>query len=331
MLNSKFNKILRFIQNKNVLVLTHQLVDIDALACFICFKYLISKLKYNRVYFHISTPTKSTKEFFSLWSEKFGINKIIEDLPYPSEIDALIVLDTNNLDHIIVPDSETNDLKTKPIIFIDHHSIPTLNKEDYNMLSIIDDRFNSTSEIIYELIKHYNFKIPIPYIYLIVAGIITDTSFFKHANKEVFQRLGFLLENDVNYQEIVDLLDHEITFSEKIAQIKGVQRVQLYRMGDRLVGISHVSNFRARIAANLLNLGFDVSIVYSKLKKGNYITARAKKYVCLETGLHLGKLLGQISNGKGGGHDGAATVFIETSIEDKLAELIELIQEILIK
>ena len=331
MLISKFEKILQFIQNKNVLVLTHQLVDVDALASMICFKFLMKELKQDKVCFHFSTLTKSAKEFFSRLSERFGdfdLNDNLLDLP---EFDVLIVLDTNNLEHVILPDIKERNFLIKPLIFIDHHLMTKSTKEECNLLSIIDEEHNSTSEIIYEFLTHYIVEIPLQYIYLIVAGIITDTGFFKHANKGVFRVLARLLEKDGDYQEIVSFLDHNKDISEKIAQIKGTQRVKLYRIQDKLVGISHVSNFRAKVAASLLNLGFDVAIVYSKLKKGSFITARAKKYVCLETGLNLGDLIKKISNGRGGGHDGAASAFIEINLEDKLSELLALIQEILIR
>ena len=331
MLYSKFEKILDFIQNKNTLVLTHHLLDIDALASIISFKYLTTQLKLNRIYFYFSSLTRSTNDFFSLFNEKFGEINVKANEFDLEEIEVCLILDANNFDQVDLPSIDNKQILTKPIIFIDHHSIPILSRKSLNKLSIIEEQYNSTSEIIFELFKHYDFEIPIPYVYLIVAGIITDTGFFKHANTQVFQRLESLLENNVNYQDIIGLLDHKKNLSEKIAQIKGAQRVKLYRMQDVLVGISHVSNFRAKVATSLLKLGLDVSIVYSKLKKGNFITARAKKHICLEYGLNLGKLLEKISEGRGGGHDGAASVFIEVDLEEKLEELIKLIQEILIK
>jgi nanoRNase/pAp phosphatase (c-di-AMP/oligoRNAs hydrolase) len=331
MLSSKFEKILDFINNKKTLVLTHNLLDIDALASIISFKYLITKLELNGFYFHLSSLTKSTKDFFSLFTDKFGDFNVQDRIIDLKEIEVFIILDTNNLDQVEVPSIENKSLINKSIIFIDHHSFPILKNESQNKLNIIEDKYNSTSEIIFELFKHYNFKIPIPYIYLIAAGIISDTGFFKHANTRVFRGLASLLENKVNYQEIVGLLDHKKDLSEKIAQIKGAQRIKLYRMRDILVGVSHVSNFRAKVATNLLKLGLDISIVYSKLKKGNFITARAKKHICLETGLHLGKLLEIISDGRGGGHDGAASVFFDEGIDEKLEDLLKLIQEILIR
>lgn len=331
MLSSKFEKILDFIQNKKTLVLTHHLLDIDALASIISFKYLTIKLKLDRIYFYFSSLTKSTTDFFSLFNEKFGDFNINDKEIDLEEIEVFLILDANNFDQVDMPNIENKLILNKPIICIDHHTIPVISKESLDKLSIIEENYNSTSEIIFELFKHYNFEIPIPYVYLIVAGIISDTGFFKHANSQVFHRLASLLENNVNYQDVISLLDHNVDLSEKIAQIKGAQRIKLYRMKDKLVGISHVSNFRARVATNLLKLGLDVSIVYSKSKKGNFITTRAKKHICLEYGLHLGKILEKISEGRGGGHDGAASVFIEVDIEEKLEELLNLIQEILIR
>jgi nanoRNase/pAp phosphatase (c-di-AMP/oligoRNAs hydrolase) len=331
MLHTKFEKILDFIKNKNTLVLTHHLLDIDALASILSFKYLTTQMKLDRIYFYFTSLTRSTTEFFLHFNEKFGeINVKTNDIDL-EKIEVFLILDVNNYDQVDTPDIENKQILTKPTIFIDHHSIPTSSRRSLNKLSIIEEKYNSTSEVIFELLKHYNFKIPIQYVYLIIAGIVSDTGFFKHANNQVFQRLTNLLENNVNYQDVIGLLDHKVDLSEKIAQIKGAQRVKLYRMQDKLVGISHVSNFRAKVATNLLNLGLDVSIVYSKLKKGNFITARAKKHICLEYGLHLGKLLEKISEGRGGGHDGAASVFIEVDLEEKLEELLKLIQEILIK
>ena len=331
MLSSKFEKILNFIHDKKTLVLTHHLLDIDALASIISLKYLTYELRLDKIYFYISSLTKSTSDFFSLLIAKFGEFNVQDRMIDINEIEVILILDTNNINQVNGPYVKIEQLITKPVIFIDHHSIPIINKKNLNKLSIIEDEYNSTSEIIFELFKHYNLEIPIPYIYLIVAGIISDTGFFKHANARVFQRLASLLENKVIYQEIVGLLDHKKDLSEKIAQIKGAQRLELYRMQDTLVGISHVSNFRAKVAANLLKLGLDISIVYSKSKKGNFITVRAKKHICLDYGLHLGKLLEKISDGRGGGHDGAASVFLEVSLEEKLEELLKLIQEILIK
>ncbi|KKN36690.1 hypothetical protein LCGC14_0771240, partial [marine sediment metagenome] len=152
-----------------------------------------------------------------------------------------------------------------------------------------------------------------------IAAILTDSGFFKHGDNNTIRNVSKLLNDEINFQDILRLLDYEIDVSEKIAKIKGLQRVQLIREGDYLIGITNVSSYGATISSMLMKVGFDISFVYSEEKNGSRINARAKRSVCLKTGLHLGKILGEIANefrGSGGGHDGAASINseIEASI-----------------
>ena len=79
-----------------------------------------------------------------------------------------------------------------------------------------------------------------------------------------------------------------------------------------------------------ITLGFDVAIVLSKEVNQNRINTRAQKSVCLNTGLHLGKILEEISckyNGNGGGHDGAATLTSTLESDTIITQIIEKIKQ----
>jgi len=80
----------------------------------------------------------------------------------------------------------------------------------------------------------------------------------------------------------------------------------------------------------LTNVGFDIGIVVSEDKSSYRITTRAKKQICLRTGLHLGKIISEIKNVNGGGHDGAATLNGRNDVEESLNQLIDKIKETLI-
>ena len=72
--------------------------------------------------------------------------------------------------------------------------------------------------------------------------------------------------------------------------------------------------------------------MYSKKKSDERISARASKKVCIETGLHLGKILEELSKnygGNGGGHDGAAGFNHSKDIETILDDFIIKIKQIL--
>ncbi|MFX1289114.1 MAG: hypothetical protein ACFFFY_11220, partial [Promethearchaeota archaeon] len=80
----------------------------------------------------------------------------------------------------------------------------------------------------------------------------------------------------------------------------------------------------------LTKIGFDIGIVVSEEKSEYRITTRAKKHICLKTGLHLGKIITEINNVNGGGHDGAATLNVRVGLDNILNQLIDKIKETLI-
>jgi len=161
------------------------------------------------------------------------------------------------------------------------------------------------------MFEYFNLNLPLPYRYLLISAILTDSGNFKYGNNDTIIRVSKLLDNQVDYQEILSILKNNTEIPEKIAKIKGLQRAQLLRLGDWLIGITNVGSYEANVANTLIQIGFDIGIVYSIKKSKFRISTRATKYVCLKTGLHLGKVLEEVSNEfkvSGGGHDGAASL-----------------------
>jgi nanoRNase/pAp phosphatase (c-di-AMP/oligoRNAs hydrolase) len=181
-----------------------------------------------------------------------------------------------------------------------------------------------------ELFDDCNIELPIPYKYLLVSAILTDSGFLKYGNTGTIKSLNHILQDQLEIQDVIPLLEREIDISEKIARIKALQRVKLIRINNWLIGISHLSSFSASAASTLTKVGFDIGIVVSEDKSDYRITTRAKKQVCLKTGLHLGKIINKINNVNGGGHDGAATFNGKNDVEESLNQLIDKIKETLI-
>ncbi len=309
---SKFKAFLSFLKNKKIIITTHELTDLDGLiSCFALnyFLNLFLKTQQNTICF--SKISKSTKNFIEKSSEKFPeIDFTLNRKADFSKFDICLVLDTNNIDQI----KFKNELIVSkiPFIFIDHH---LKHKKTINgnlpSLNLIFEEFSSTTEIVLELFNVFNIEISIPLKTLMIAAILTDSGFFQHGDNRTIKNVSTLLDDKLNFQDVRSLLKYDVDISEKIAKIKGMQRVELIREGDYLVGVTNVSSYGASIASMLIKTGFDISIVYSNEKKVFKINARAKKEICLKTGLHLGKVLEEISekyNGNGGGHDGAASL-----------------------
>jgi len=294
MLNSKKDEFLNYLKGKNLLIATHDSADLDGFVSVLVLKFFFENFFTNQnIFLTFSKLSKYTKNFVVKFLQKFP------DFNFPSNndenfsnIDVIIIVDSNNLEQI--------------------------------------ENYSSTAEIILELIDNYNFDLPIPYKYLLISAILTDSGFLKYGNTETIKHLLNILQDEIEFQDVLLLLENETDISKKIANIKGLQRVKLIRVDSWLIGISHVSSFSASVASTLIKVGFDVGIVYTKKKSKYRISARAKKNICLKTELHLGKILNGISNGDGGGHDGAATLNGENDLERSLSEIIDNIKRTLI-
>ncbi len=332
MLNSKFEDLKLFLKGKKILLTTHELVDIDGLASCLVLKFFLNRfISSADVHLFLPEISKSTKGFIQKFTEKFPNITIPLEIEFKTlKIDIFLILDTNNLDQVAIPDINNSVI---PIIFIDHHLKLKKNDKRNISLNIIDDKYSSTAEIIYELCEYYNVELTLPYKYLLIAAILTDSGFFKHGNNDTILRISKLLSNQLDYQEIQSTLKNDKTIPEKIAKIKALQRVQLIQEGNWLIGITNVGSFEASVASSLIKIGFDVGVAYSEKKSGYRISTRAKKYVCLKTGLHLGKILEELSDDEisGGGHDGAAAIQGNEGLEELLAILIEKVKQSLSK
>lgn len=337
MLKSKFEDLLTFLDNKKIIISTHHLVDIDGLvSCFTLKIFLNQYLKNNEICIYFSELSKSAKNFLKNFSAKFPVfNLSYKKKFHGSKAEILLILDTNNLDQIMLDDDSNINLLKIPYIFIDHHYFKEKsdNKNlNITSLNIIFEDYSSTAEIILQLFETYNIPLNNPLKILFISAILIDSGFFKHGDNNTIQNVGKLLCEDIQFQDIRALLKNDIDISEKIAKIKGLQRLELIREGKYLIGITNVSSFGAAVASMLITIGFDVSIVISKESKFSRINTRARKKICEETGLNLAKILEQISEkyeGNGGGHDGAASLTIDNESDYNITELVENIKKYL--
>ncbi len=325
--NSKKEDFLNFLKEKNLLITTHNLADIDAAASGIVLKYCFENYFPNQtVHLTFSGFSKHTKSFVNKFSKKFpNFNFTFQENVDLSDIDVIVIVDSNNLDQIKIFDNLDLDI---PHIFIDHHINLRKNYPgNISLFNMIFDNYSSTSEIVFEIINDCNINLPIPYRYFLVSAILTDSGFLKYGNTGTIKNLNNILQDQLEIQDVLLLLEREVDLSEKIARIKALQRVKLIRINNWLIGVTHLSSFTASI---LIKVGFDVGIVVSEDKSDYRITTRAKKQICLKTGLHLGKIIREINNANGGGHDGAATLNGKNDVKESLNQLIDKIKETLI-
>ncbi|QEE14461.1 bifunctional oligoribonuclease/PAP phosphatase NrnA [Promethearchaeum syntrophicum] len=321
--------LIRSVKNSSSIVITgHNNADPDALASVIGLKEFLTQInpgtKIEIVLNLNKIADKVYKEILSDPKWKFSKK-------FPENIDLLIIVDTSDLGMVINKEKTTP--KIQNIIIIDHHVDP-IKLDDRVKRSLILSDCSSTAEII---IKFYQIQELIPnrdIVLALLAGIITDTGHFRYATKETLDNAKFLLETGVSISEVTEKLSKKMARSEKIARIKGANRIQkIYYVHDYIIVFSHVSSYEASACKALIDLGADVSFIISYVPKTHEfrISSRARGNLIRETSLHLGeimKIIGEKFNGSGGGHDGAAGSYGILNNENK-DYMTELVPEIL--
>ncbi|MHA2182010.1 MAG: DHH family phosphoesterase [Promethearchaeota archaeon] len=336
MLTLKYENFLSYLKGKKILITTHDLLDIDGLASCFALKFFLTKfLDKPSISIFFSEISKPTRNYMVKFTEKFPEFMFT----YKSDVrltnyDVCVIIDANDINQVGFTLKTGSSQLGIPYIIIDHHhyNADNSNSENLGSLNLINDKLSSTAEIILDLFQHYSQKLHLTHKFLIITAILTDSGFFRYGNNNTIKNISALLDEKIDLQEIRTMLNKKIDISERIAQIKGLQRVELIREGNYLIGISNVSSFGAKVASTLIRIGFDIGIIHSMEKEKNVINGRVKKNVCLKTGLHIGKIFEEMSKdfgGNGGGHDGAGALTIDADLDVVLKKIIEKIKQVL--
>ncbi|MBK8955446.1 MAG: bifunctional oligoribonuclease/PAP phosphatase NrnA [Saprospiraceae bacterium] len=200
------NQLKELIQSpKNSIILSHRNPDGDALGSSLGLSLFLQQYQHNvRVIFPSEYPVNfewmpQTEEIVI-----YDLNpKLAEQ--YIQQADLIFCLDFNSLERIdkmAVMVSERH----VPKIMIDHHIDP----EPFADLQFSDEHSSSTSEMVYEIIRHISEEKSSKNLILdcLYTGIMTDTGSFHHAtSSKVFKILAEFKEmglNDTRIQELVN-------------------------------------------------------------------------------------------------------------------------------
>ena len=239
------------------LILSHQNADPDAIASSVSLKAIISKInpKFEVDLGAIDGVSRLSNKILTEYKIELLINPALE------YYDCIIIVDTSTLDQLGDIAQEFCDLKgEKELIVIDHHA-PNKKMQEIAGIYVADDNATSTSEIIYFLAKEIDVDIS-EFAPIILCGIISDTGHFRYANVATFEHLVDIINNsDVDYRAVIEMLEMPKDPSLRMAQIKGAQRMQYYKVNDYIVAITTVGAFEGVVSRSILRLGADVSFV----------------------------------------------------------------------
>ncbi|AHF79662.1 DHH family phosphoesterase [Thermococcus paralvinellae] len=301
------------------LLLCHHNADPDSLGSAIAFSRYLSTIGLdNRI---------GVAQSVSSYAKRLLSFAEVEKDPQVKE-DVVVIFDTSSIEQL-EPVEIPND---KFVIVIDHH-IEKKNPIKAH-IRIVDSSRTSTAEIVWELLKYFDFYDEIA-AKAILAGIATDTASFRYANARTFKTVSEILERfPIQMGEIYNLTapvnDENIDQAKRMAILKACQRMEIKKFRKYVIVTSKVSAYESLACKVFLQLGADVAIVGSE-KKGVRISARAKEHL-VKKGLHLGKIMekvGPIIEGSGGGHAGAAGANGKRNLDEAIKFLVKEIEKFL--
>ena len=276
----------------------HKNADVDALAS----AYFLKEY-YGKALIVADGLDRHAKRLANLFSIE-----ILDDLP--DEYEEIITVDTASKEQLGKFSYVDID------VVIDHHESNNMGAEK----RIVDITYPSCAEMVYDM---YRFKASRTAALLILAGIIGDTLWFRHANSRtlrIFQEI--MDEYDITMDEVRDLFDDNVSFGEKISVLKGFQRLIYRTYGDKIVAITRVSANESLVATEILNFA-DVVFVGSSRKDEVRIIGRSREVNLLD----IFARLAEDYNCNYGGHRKAAGVNCRGDLEALLNSLIFIASE----
>lgn len=286
----------------NILLLSHQKPDGDAIGSMLALKMIIENVGIN-----VEGVVTDLPEFAK---DMPGNENLFLDTD--KEYDLTIILDLSSLKQIGIHENLFNN--SKNIIIIDHHMMEVSN----DIFHYIEPSFSSTTMIIYEFIKENNIEINESIAENLYIGLITDTAGFsnRNTNKETFKMSSELLNYGIDHNKIYKnhinpdyIVDYLMIEKEVIENLKII---------DENIAFSYLSNdvvnkYSYETPKEFVNLGknilgIEVSILIIEEEKGIYrVSIRSKNYLDVS---QIAKKFG------GGGHKYASGIRFKGNYEE---------------
>lgn len=304
-----------------IVIISHQNSDVDAvLSCYVA-KRLINRINPSAKV-HAITPGMNLQARKVV--ENLGLSLEIQHGDSLPEYDLCLFVDVNNPLHLgSLKDQIAYD---EPIIIIDHHR-PSTNMPS-KALAILDERAVATAEVLCDLMVNMGMRPSKEEAQCLLIGILSDSRRLSIGSCKTMQDVAYLLSCGASLSEAVAVLSMPMSYSEKIARLKALQRTSIYSLGQWVIAVSNVGSYEASAARALVDLGADLAAVCNEFNNEVRVCTRANEEFVKKTGLHLGEVMDKLSSlmsGSGGGHASAACATVPKSCNEVVNELLALI------
>jgi bifunctional oligoribonuclease and PAP phosphatase NrnA len=291
-------------------------------------KKSISKIKYNAEEGRVNIVITPKDGVFMANDVTFRAGK--------NQYDLIVAFDTGNIEYFgSIYDKNVQMFFEVPIINIDHHASNT----DFGQLNLVVPTAASTTEILYEYLmfleKKNNKKLISPDVAtLLLAGLITDTGSFQHANTSprALEVAAELLDLGGRQQEIIK----NFFKTKKLSTLKlwgmilsKVQVDPIHRMVWSSISLEDFLSSEAEpeetegIIDDLLTNAPGAEVIFLIKQNKDYVSVSTRSTA---NGIDVGKMCAE--NG-GGGHPRAAgfKVVGNRPFEEVTAEIVKKVRE----
>ena len=228
-----------------------------------------------------------------------GLDKYVKNIVNERNIDVRSDIDFDYNEVITVDTASKEQLgkfsNLKIDVVYDHHESNNIDARK----RFVDPTYPSCAEMVYDIHKKKPSRFAA---LLLLSGIISDTLWFRHANRRTLQIFYEIMNAyDIEFSDIRNIVDLPITFSEKISVLKGFQRVIYRTYGNKIVAATRVSANESIVAMELISFA-DIVFVGSARKDEVRVIGRSKEANLLD----IFKELSQDFSCRYGGHKNAA-------------------------
>jgi len=283
-----------------VAILSHQNADPDAVCSAYALSFLLKGID-KRIRVHLVAPEGVSRVSRQVLSQ---VRMRLQEPKNLESYDVIFTVDTNTISQLGRYESLLEKFEG-PVVVIDHHN-PDPRTLKASRHVICDERASSTAEIVYGFYRELGLHLKRVVALAIFLGIAYDSRHFALATSEAFKLTSELVSKGFDARKAMRLLQVPMTESEKIARLKGSQRLSLKHVKGWALVTSHVGSHQASLARGLIMLGADVAMVAGEKKNRVRISLRSTQDFYDKTGIHLGRdvarIVGNLINGAGGGH-----------------------------
>ena len=222
---------------------------------------------------------------------------------WPRRIGGIIIVDA------AAPDQLGIQLPEAPRCVIDHHATHgwELGPEDHRLVRPV----RATTQLVHAWMRHAAPEALSSSVRkVLLAGLVTDTGRFRHADHGAFDTATSLLaEGDIDYAGFIEGMEQDdLSRSDRGVLQKALTRVEGQLAGPWWVLSTRAGLLEGTVCSALIASGAEVAVCSKQVDGRTRITVRAPRSAT-NSGIHLGHMMGRLAErhgGDGGGHDGAA-------------------------